>query len=145
MAIVTLLLAAIVLILIGAGIAVGLVACACAAMLVGLGVISSSVVVGMRSGRATDGIRVFLLQRGIIVGAPAGAICALLATSLIAELQGITDWPVLIGGSLAGALAGIVVALALNQMARRLHAWAMLRLHRGTDARAKGAPVRVSE
>ena len=81
-AIVSLVLAVIVLVLIGVGIAVGLVACALAALLVGLGVLSSSVVVGMLSGRATDGIRVFLLQCGVIAGVPAGAICALLATSL---------------------------------------------------------------
>ncbi|MEK7949257.1 hypothetical protein [Luteolibacter soli] len=137
MAIVSLILAAIVLVLIGVGIAVGLVACALATLLVGLGVLSSSVVVGMFSGRAADGIRVFLLQCGIIAGVPAGAVCALLATSLMAELQGVTDWPVLIGGGLCGGLAGITVALVLNVMALRLQAWAALRV--------KSAPARASE
>jgi hypothetical protein len=137
MAIVSLILAVIVLFLIGVGIAVGLVACAMAALLVGLGVISSSVVVGMFSGRATDGIRVFLLQCGIIAGVPAGAVCALLATSLVKELQGVADWPVLIGGGLCGGLAGIMVALVLDMMSRRLRTWATLRL--------KSAPARVPE
>jgi hypothetical protein len=128
MEIVTLILAAIALVLIGIGIAVGLVVCALAALLVGLGVISSSVIVGIFSGRATDGLRVFLMQCGIIVGVPAGAICALLASSLVAELQGVADWPVLIGGGLCGGLAGIAVALAFDFMSRHLHTWARLRL-----------------
>ncbi|MCW1923043.1 hypothetical protein OKA05_10805 [Luteolibacter arcticus] len=140
MAIVSLILAAIVLFLIGAGIAVGLVACGLAALLVGLGMISSSVIVGIHSGRTTDGIRAFLLQCGIIAGVPAGAISALLATSLIAELKGVVDWPVLIYGALGGALAGIMVALALDLMSRRLHAWAALRLTRVTGADVKAAP-----
>lgn len=145
MAIVTLILAAIVLFLIGAGIAAGLIACAFAALLVGLGVLSSSVVVGLRSGRATDGIRAFLLQCGIIVGVPAGAICALFATSLMEELQGAVDWPMLVGGSLVGALAGIMVALTVDAMSRRLHAWAVLRLPRVKEAGAEAARAQVSE
>lgn len=128
MGIVTLILAAIVLFLVGVGIAVGLVASAFAALLVGLGVLSSSVIVGIYSGRTTDGIRAFLLQCGIIIGVPAGAVCALLATSLITELQGAADWVVLIRGSLCGALAGVIVALALTAISRRLHAWATLRM-----------------
>jgi len=128
MGIVTLILAAIVLFLVGVGIAVGLVVCAFAALLVGLGVLSSSVIVGLHSGRTTDGIRAFLLQCGILLGVPAGAVCALLATSLITELQGAADWVVLIRGGLCGALAGVIVALALNAMSQRLHAWAALRL-----------------
>ena len=137
MAIVTLILAAVALVLIGVGIAAGFVICAFAALLVGLGVISSSVIVGMFSGRATDGLRVFLLQCGIIAGVPAGALGALLASSLVAELQGMADWPVLIGGGLCGGLAGITVALLLHLMSQRLHAWATLRL--------KADPARVAE
>ncbi|MDB6080351.1 MAG: hypothetical protein JWO82_4098 [Akkermansiaceae bacterium] len=129
MAIVSLILAVVVLVLIGVGIAIGLVACAVTAALVGLGVVSSSVVVGMRSGRAADGVRVFLLQCGIIAGVPAGVFGAWLTGSLMmTEFQGAVDWPVLVCGGLAGALAGILVALALNAMWRRLHAWAVVRL-----------------
>ena len=129
MAIVSLVFAIIVLFLIGVGIAVGLVACGLAALLMGLGVISSSFVVGIRSGRPADGIRVFLLQCGVIAGVPAGAVCALLGSSLLAELNGVVDWPVMIFGGLAGALAGVLVALAMDHMSRRLHGWAAGRLH----------------
>jgi hypothetical protein len=128
MGIVGLLFVCVMLVLIGVGIAVGLVACAMAALLLGLGMISSSVLVGMRSGRPADGIRLFLLQCGLIVGVPAGAACAWLGSSLAAELQGVVDWQVIIGGGLAGATAGGLVALALDLMSRRLQVWAAEKL-----------------
>lgn len=128
MEIVGLLLACVMLVLIGIGIAAGLVACAMGAVLVGLGMISSSVLVGMRSGRPADGFRLFLLQCGLVLGAPAGAVCAWLGSSLAAELRGVVDWQVLIGGGLAGAVAGVLVALALDLMSRPLQAWAAVKL-----------------
>ena len=114
------------LVLIGVGVAVGLVACALAAALLGIGVISSSVVVGARSGRAAVGIRVFLLQCGILAGIPAGAVCAWLAQSFF-EAYG-SGWPVLVYGALGGAFAGVFVALFLDFISRRLHSWASARL-----------------
>jgi len=131
MAVVSLILAAIVLFLVGVGIATGLVACAVAALLIGLGVISSSVVVGLYSGRTSEGIRAFLLQCGVIAGVPAGAVCAWLATFLMTELQEVIQWPVLLLGGLAGASAGIIIALTLDRMSRRLHTWTALRLKEG--------------
>lgn len=128
MAIAALIAFVVVLILIGIGIAIGLVACALLAALIGLGVISSSFIVGLRSGRPADGIRVFLLQCGMIAGIPAGAVCAWLAATLSRELEGTIDWPVIVFGGLGGALAGIVVALCLDHISRRLHRWALDRL-----------------
>lgn len=128
MAIVSLILAVVILILVGVGVALGLVACAVTAALIGLGVVSSSVVVGMRSGRPADGVRVFLLQCGILAGVPAGAFCAWLASTLMTDLEGAVDWQVLVCGGLGGALAGILLALSLNAMWRRLQAWAVGRL-----------------
>ncbi|MCW1884602.1 hypothetical protein OKA04_07645 [Luteolibacter flavescens] len=141
MAIVSLVFAVIALLLIGVGIALGLVACAIAAVLVGLGVISSSVLAGIYSGRTTDGIRIFLLQCGIIAGVPMGAACAWVATRLMAELQASADLPVLVFGALGGALAGIVGALVLDQISRRLHARAAARFPGmlGTTGKAGGA------
>jgi hypothetical protein len=110
------------LILVGFGIAVGLVACALAAALAGFGVISSSVLIGLRAGKAAAGIRAFLLQCGVLAGLPAGAVCAWLVQALFTE-QG-TTWPVLAYGALGGAVAGIIVALLLDFVSRRLHAWA---------------------
>ena len=83
---------------------------------------------GIRSGRPADGIRVFLLQCGVIAGVPAGAVCAWLGSSLAAELQGVVDWRVLVVGGLAGAVAGVLIALALDHMSRRLQSWAANKL-----------------
>lgn len=128
MAIAALIAFVVVLILIGIGIAIGLVACALLAVLIGLGVTSSSFIVGFRSGRPADGIRVFLLQCGMIAGIPAGAVCVWLAATLSRELEGTIDWPLIVFGGLGGALAGIVVALCLDYISRRLHRWALDRL-----------------
>ena len=114
------------LILVGIGIAIGLVACGLLAALVMLGAVSTSLVVGIRNGRTADGIRMFLLLCGTIAGVPAGAVGALLARSLfavaVAGKDG--DLPILIYGGIGGGLAGILIALALDQISRRLHAWA---------------------
>lgn len=121
------------LVLIGIGIAVGLVACAVSAMLVGLGVVSSSFVIGIRSGRPAAGIRAFLVQCGILAGIPAGAVCAWLGKSFYMATA--SEWPVLICGAIGGAVAGVVIALALDFISRRTSAWATARLGR------KGAPA----
>ena len=110
------------LVLIGIGIAVGLVACGIASVLLGLGVISSSFVIGLRSGRPAVGVRAFLLQCGILAGIPAGAVCAWLAQSFFAAYG--SGWPVLVYGALGGAFAGILVALSLDFISRRLRLWA---------------------
>lgn len=113
------------LVLIGIGVAVGLVGCLLTALLVGLGVVSSSFFIGLRTGRAAAGIRAFLLQCGILAGLPAGAVCAWLAQAFFAEYG--AGWPVLVYGALGGAFAGLLVALLLDFVSRRLHRWATSR------------------
>lgn len=113
-------------VLVGVGIVLGLVGCAIAAALLGLGVISSSVFVGLRSGRAEAAIRAFLLQVGIIAGIPAGAVCAWLIQSFF-QAYG-EGWQVLAYGALGGAGAGLLIALTLDFVSRRLSGWAALRL-----------------
>lgn len=114
------------LVLIGIGVAVGLVACAVAGALLTLGVVSSSVFIGVRSGRPSAGIRAFLLQCGVFAGIPAGAVCAWLVQSFF-ESYG-SGWPVLIYGAIGGAVSGIIVALLLDWISRRFQAWASARL-----------------
>jgi hypothetical protein len=122
------------LVLIGVGFAVGLVACAMAVALVGLGVVSSSFVIGLLSRRPSAGIRAFLIQSCVLAGIPAGAVCAWLGKSFLAAYG--SELLVLACGALGGALAGVIVALALDFISRRLHAWASARfLPAGSDKR----------
>ena len=114
------------LVLIGVGIALGLVACLFAALLLGTGVLSTSFIVGFLSRSRAEGIRAFLLQCGVLAGIPAGAACAWLGQSLVTGTPG--GWPVAVCGALAGAIAGIVVALLLDLASRHLHRWALERI-----------------
>ena len=114
------------LILVGAGIVLGLVVCAVTAVLVAVGVVSSSVVVGLFSRSSTAGVSAFLLQCGVLAGAPAGILCAWLAHSFF-EAYG-SGWPILVYSGLGGALGGIIIALLLTLIYRRLHRWAAAKL-----------------
>src|SRR5215207_7930169 len=98
-------------VLIGAGIAIGVFASVLAAAFVALGTVSSSVVVGILSRNPSAGFRVFLLQCGIVTGIPAGAISAWLAHNFWQEYG--ESVAVLAAGGLAGAFAGVVLALML--------------------------------
>jgi len=117
--------AVVMLLLLGAGFAIGLAACAIAAVLLGLGVISSSLVVGFWSGRPAHGLRAFLIQCGILLGIPAGAVCAWLGKAFITAYG--SELPILAAGALGGALAGLAIGLSLDFVARRFHAWASTR------------------
>lgn len=128
------------LILIGVGIVLGLVGLALTAFLVGIGVVSSSVFIGVRSGRASSGIRAFLVQIGLLCGIPAGAVCAWLGQSLF-EAYG-SGWTVLIYGALGGAFAGVLVALILDYVSRRMGAWASARLETFRESRLATANER---
>lgn len=63
-------------VLIGIGIGIGLFACAIAAGLVALGVVSSSVALGFFTKRPATAVRALLLQCGVLAGIPAGAVTA---------------------------------------------------------------------
>ena len=115
------------LVLIGVGIVLGLVACLLASVLLGMGVLSTSVIVGFLTSSRAEGIRAFLLQAGVLTGMPAGAACAWLGRTLVTGTAG--AWPIAIIGALAGAIAGISVALLLDLASRHLHRWALERIN----------------
>jgi hypothetical protein len=114
------------LILIGVGIVLGLILCAVAAVLLAVGVVSSSVVVGLFRRSSLAGVRAFLLQCGILAGVPAGILCAWLAHSFF-EAYG-SGWPIFLYGGFGGALGGIIIALMVAFVYRRLHTWAAAKL-----------------
>ena len=121
------------LILIGVGIVIGLVACCVAALLVGIGVVSFSVVVGLLRRSSAAGIRAFLLQCGVLAGIPAGILCAWLAHSVF-EAYG-RGWLVFFYSALGGALGGVIIALLVDFIFRRLHRWGAARLALATRGR----------
>ncbi|PZR72612.1 MAG: hypothetical protein DLM52_12525 [Chthoniobacterales bacterium] len=108
-------------ILIGVGIAVGVVACCVAAVLVVLGVFSSSVIVGLITRRPVAGVRTFLLECALLAGIPSGILCAWLVHYTIAAAG--PGWLISIYGAIGGAVAGLVIALLLDFTFRRLHRW----------------------
>jgi len=116
------------LILIGVGIVVGFVACCIAAVLFAVGSLSSSLVIGLLTRRPAAGIRAFLLQCAVVAGVPSGILCAWLA-HYISSAAG-PGWLISLYGALGGAAAGVVIALLLDFILRRLHRWASAKLGR---------------
>jgi len=116
------------LVLIGVGIAVGLFACAIAAVLLTLGVVSSSVALGFFTKRPQTAVRAFLLQGGVLAGIPAGAVTAWLGRVLLEKAD--QSWAVAIYGGIGGAFAGALLALLLDFIFRRTHAWVEQRVKR---------------
>lgn len=63
------------LVVIGIGIALGVVACILTCAFLVLGIASSSFVIGFHRGHPVAGTRAFLVQCGILAGVPAGIVC----------------------------------------------------------------------
>ena len=108
-------------VLIGVGIGIGLVACAIAACLAMLGVVSSSVALGLFTKRPATAVRALLLQCGILAGIPAGAVTAWVGRSVLEHVD--ESWMIAVYGGIGGAFAGALLALLLDFIFRRTHAW----------------------
>jgi len=108
-------------VLIGVGIGIGLVACAIAAGLAMLGVVSSSVALGFLTKRPATAVRALLLQCGILAGIPAGAVTAWVGRSVLEHVD--ESWMIAVYGGIGGAFAGAMLALLLDYIFRRTHAW----------------------
>ena len=109
------------LVLIGIGIAVGAFVSLLTFVLITLGVISSSVLVGVRRRSAGAGIRVFLILAGVLGGIPCGMLCAWLGTTFL-QLAG-ADAKVLFYGGLSGAVSGVLIAVALDLIFKYSTRW----------------------
>ncbi len=118
------------LVLIGIGIAVGLAACVIATVLVGVGMLSASVVVGLLARRTSAGVRAFLLQLALLLGVPSGVLCAWLAHWIFSAPANV--WLISLYGAIGGAVAGVILALLLDFIFRRLHSWASAKISSAT-------------
>ena len=117
-------------VLVGAGIGIGLFACAIAAGLTMLGVVSSSVALGFLTKRPATAVRALLLQCGILAGIPAGAVTAWVGRSVLEHVD--ESWMVAVYGGIGGAFAGAMLALLLDFIFRRTHAWVEQRVKQRT-------------
>jgi hypothetical protein len=119
--------AAVALVLLGLGLAFGTLAALGTVILIVAGVVSSSVAVGLLRGTARAGFRAFIVQCGILAGVPAGMLCAWVASSVRHVLD--SDLvSVLAVGAASGAIAGACVSLLLVFVMQRLGAWVGARL-----------------
>lgn len=116
------------LVLIGIGIGIGLFACVIAAGLVALGVVSSSVALGFFTKRPATAVRALLLQCGVLAGIPAGAVTAWIGRAFLEKVD--QSWLIAVYGGIAGAFAGALLALLLDFIFRRTHAWIESRVKR---------------
>ncbi len=115
-------------VLIGVGIGIGLFACIVAAALGMLGVVSSSVALGFFTKRPATAVRALLLQCGILAGIPAGAITAWVGRAFLEKVD--ASWMIAVYGGIGGAFAGALLALMLDFIFRRTHAWVEGRIKR---------------
>jgi hypothetical protein len=119
--------ALIALVVIGVGIAIGLITCLAVSLLASVGVISTSVLVGLWQRRALAGFQALLVQCGVALGAPAGAVLAWGVAHVWPMFSGVGR--VLIAGSIGGAIGGLVIGWLASMAAAgftRL-AWPWLR------------------
>jgi len=118
---VILLVGVVVLILIGVGVVAGLAVIGGTIALVLLGVLSTSLFVGVKERRIESGLRAFALQLAAVTGAVLGGLTFWLGAYLLK-----VDWPIsaqLIAGLLIGAGVGTAVGLLLNLAWGKARAW----------------------
>lgn len=102
------------LVLVGIWIFLAALAVAMLAILVSLGILSSAVLVGLARGRWSSGVRMILYQGLALMGLPGGIGIWWLVTRFLHSSAG--PLQILIGGSLSGLVAGLLVAFLLDRM-----------------------------
>jgi hypothetical protein len=115
------------LVVIGIGVAIGLVTCLAVSLLASVGMLSTSVLVGVWTRRTLAGFQALFVQCGIALGAPAGAALAW-GVSHVWPMFG-ADGRVLIAGAMGGAGGGLVIAWLASAAAAGVtrYAWPWLR------------------
>lgn len=107
------------LVLAGIGIAIGLAVAGATALLVGIGILSTSAAIGFLKRRPGAAVRALLFQGAALAGIPCGIAAFWIVRQLAHVHLAIAEW--VIWGSLCGAASGLLVALTLNFTWGRLY------------------------
>jgi uncharacterized protein YggT (Ycf19 family) len=104
----------------------------CAAfVMVMIGVVTISLIVGFSSGKVLSGLRALLVQLGVLAGAPVGAVVALVFAQTWPEFS--HHGVILAMGGATGAFGGLVMALLAHRVVQMATArFPKLRLPRTT-------------
>ncbi len=109
------------LVLIGAGIVVGLMGCAVLFLFVTTGVVTSSTVFGMLRGNVRAGFRALWYQCAVLGGIIAGLMCVFTAQIIFAAWErGAEPW---LAGALGGGAGALSLALMIDFLLRKAGAW----------------------
>lgn len=107
---------AVLLVLVGIGIVIGVAFLACASVFIALGVISTSALIAIVKRRFSAGLRALHYQLSALIGLPCG-IGALWLGCLLFEVH-LRHRYVIAAGSAIGVVAGIVIAFILDRFSR---------------------------
>jgi hypothetical protein len=118
--------------LLGLGLAAGIVVCALAGALTAFGILSSSVAIGIIRRSPASGFRALFVQVGAVAGIPCG-IAAMWLVSWLAGTHWSAAWRIL-AGSVCGLGCGVAVALLFNFAWGRAARWLLSR-HEKTAGR----------
>lgn len=108
--------AAVLLVLVGIGIAIGLVCLGCLSLFVAFGIVSSAALITIFRGRFSAGLRAFHYQLMAVIALPCG-IGALWLGSELFEFH-LRHRSILLVGSALGVMAGVCIAFILDRFTR---------------------------
>ncbi len=103
-------------VLFGIGAGLGLACAGCAFLLVGLGIVSTSAMVGVFRRRMSSGLRALHYQLCAALGAPAGAFLLWIGSNVF-DLR-LRSGQILSAGVASGIAAGLLLAFAGDHIAR---------------------------
>lgn len=107
------------LVLLGICLAFGVIAGAFLALLLGVGVISTSCLIGLRTRRPAAAVRALLFQCGSLSGIPMGILCAWALRSFMSQEAG-PDGKTILSGAMGGLLAGLFSAWCVDLILKQL-------------------------
>ena len=121
------------LILIGVGIVLALAGMACVAALMTAGILSVSALVAVWRRQVAAGVRAFHYQVCAVLGVPSGIVGLWIASALSGR-EASLRW-IILPGSVAGCLMGLVLAAAGDWTLRTIYRRRQNRVFRGQDDR----------